>query len=1114
MFPPIASTSFPDPAGLVGGFNLPYNPYFPGTVQAPQALPFGARTPLFQGTVPAVYPPFQVPGLDQLLGPSLANLAPSLVLPYLQPRADQRGLFFGGSQPFVNLFDQAQGYEFQQLQTRVQQYGAGLDQSSLNRTFRGLAQITGTPFGLEQARAADRFSGLISGVTPLLAPIAPDLVEQFYGPQGSAAVLAQNLALQSRYRPDLATGRYGLSPDTVEGLVKQITDGFRAQPDRFSGVTLGEAGVLYGELNRRGLLTTPEDLAARNTPGLDRLADDDRARVVRLVDANRVKDRLGDYSQAIRAVREIFGDSGRQDAPLPELIQALDQLTQGTFGQVDPTRLQGIVRNIRNLSQISGLGIEGFNRLSEFAGGRARQQGLSGEVALQSAIGAGDFAAAVLNSGQLTTPGTANVEALSQIDIANRQSGLESRTGNQLGALRRLFVDDEEAYKRLQAQAASGSPEQRRALAIVDAARNFQPEFTDPTTGKTVNIGEVNDTDFIKTIGSVLGQNGQSFAAQYLNQEEANRAALTRNPDVLDQTIRLIREAPQTQEFGDFVELTAQSSLSVPGLSADQQKDISQAVRDQVLRSISGDRAAGISATNDPEKIQADIAKLLETQFGLGDQANVQAGAIVGELEDRLNQQRGFGLATAATVFSPEVARLAKEFRQQRERRSKIQEALAPLSPATGTLGRFISALQNANESTDLTKLALETVGGTSGQEIADRLKDIGVTADELKDIAPSLLSGARLPRKEQLTPERAQNVEDLGDFLGRILPGVQGLGDSEAREQALGQTLKVGEEEFTAKEALGDFLPGVEDLVIRSLQEETLRGRFSNDEILKLQGGLRSSQSLRSLADLYAGGDVTKLLSGDIDPGLPKEIVTRANRLFDQTRDVAKLGREAFGRTGAGYSDADILQKSAATEGAADIAELSNEALVSRLSSTIFPATLDADSEASLKSKVKGKESQAFAILQGVEDLRDLAAASGLNPAKFRAELGVADETGRIDKLGKLDKSQATQALGLFQQLGGESGIGNEIFSTPGGLGSSQKLLEALDKSLSSVLPQVKSATDKTNLAVEIAVAKVEVDAKFDIDGKKVAASSASGSVKFSGGDAAETPTIATEVS
>src|SRR5476649_2789474 len=64
---------------------------------------------------------------------------------------------------------------------------------------------------------------------------------------------------------------------------------------------------------------------------------------------------LKSYTAAIAAVRDLFGDNGRPNAPMRELIAGLEALTAGAVGQIDPGRLNGLVRNTYNLAKQTGI---------------------------------------------------------------------------------------------------------------------------------------------------------------------------------------------------------------------------------------------------------------------------------------------------------------------------------------------------------------------------------------------------------------------------------------------------------------------------------------------------------------------------------------------------------------------------------------------------------------------------------------------------------------------------------------------------------------------------------------------------------------------------------------
>jgi hypothetical protein len=58
----------------------------------------------------------------------------------------------------------------------------------------------------------------------------------------------------------------------------------------------------------------------------------------RSVDASRITDSLKRYSKAVAAIRDVFGDNGRPDAPMNELLSALDGLTANTSSMLAPER--------------------------------------------------------------------------------------------------------------------------------------------------------------------------------------------------------------------------------------------------------------------------------------------------------------------------------------------------------------------------------------------------------------------------------------------------------------------------------------------------------------------------------------------------------------------------------------------------------------------------------------------------------------------------------------------------------------------------------------------------------------------------------------------------------
>jgi hypothetical protein len=84
-------------------------------------------------------------------------------------------------------------------------------------------------------------------------------------------------------------------------------------------------------------------------------------------DAKQVSDQLSGYVSSLSAMREVFGENGDPNAPVPKLINALKGLTSGQMQRFDPAQLNTMVRDMQALSQVSGKSVDQLLAMTETA---------------------------------------------------------------------------------------------------------------------------------------------------------------------------------------------------------------------------------------------------------------------------------------------------------------------------------------------------------------------------------------------------------------------------------------------------------------------------------------------------------------------------------------------------------------------------------------------------------------------------------------------------------------------------------------------------------------------------------------------------------------------------
>lgn len=457
----------------------------------------------------------------------------------------------------TNVEQALRARRFLQEQTQVSQNVGMLDAQSHYETYRGIAAIAGMPFNAEQRRAARSMAGTTAAATASLAMFAPELADSLAGERGSAAAMANQMMQFNRYAADPVTGRMGYSAESNTRLVENMFNNMFAAENmpNMRGIRAGDVGSLYSELGSRGLLGGRDslrdrtlsalqsaraggtDLAAlsreaglgRDLPaGLGNLSDTELEKLrgtatvqsnMTRIDATSIAGKLQSYTSALSSLREVFGENGNQNAPVPALVAALEALTSGQMQKFDPSRLNNMVRDMQSLSQTTGKSLDQLAFMNRDAAQQGQSLGIGttfSPEAMKTGVLTGQ---ALQDTGMSSGFGTvskseAEVEAMSRFN-----KGLTSEFANVVGAVTRIekagdFADN-----------AAG----RRMKSIMRAIDEHSTTYVDPETGQTMNIPTRPQayTEMI-TQGAVKGMGLAEFNTM-LSQQTSNLRAMHGN---------------------------------------------------------------------------------------------------------------------------------------------------------------------------------------------------------------------------------------------------------------------------------------------------------------------------------------------------------------------------------------------------------------------------------------------------------------------------------------------------------------------------------------------------------------------------------------------------------
>lgn len=735
-----------------------------------------ARGIPFQRTFPLQGLPF-VGGGGGMLGSAVGMAA----TPFVQQMMGQAGMVPMGVGHDQNVYDLLMNQRYTQMQMQAMRQAADSDRQAIFQTFRGLAAVTGTPFGAELRRATNALTSTAVMAAPMFAEMMPEFMDQLGGARGSATVMALRMMQAGRYRTDPVTGRMGMSPESAGGMANRLMEDLYAPEaiGRMQGLRAGQVGGLFQELQARGMLGTG---AAATPGGTGALGNDVRSQVIRALqdlnmdrpgdlrqsagrlgvdlsrgpqglsgtdldklqadpmvsdrlrafDTERVKRSLKAYTGAVAAMRDIFGDLGRPNAPMQELVSGLEALTMGSMSQIDPARLGIMARQTANLARQTGVGLDNALMLQQHAAARAQQMGIEPVFAVQATQGALGFGGAYRAQGHAahTAWGAMNADQVQQLDtnlrvqaassdMANRMA-VALRTGETIGGFRagsqagRYVAAVRAGLNQFQDEGG-----QLRSVNMSDAEFLHMMTTAQDTRGRPANVGEGD----VRTMLGEAGTN-REFVERHRLTDIVRRA---QGPDdvhpfvahrlqetlysrLRDQMVRQGVADPEASRRaqGLAVDASRRATERMFQLSTEEFSDTG--TRNRLMGDILRDelRQSGVLRDMDPTDRQQWLRQTAEQFYG---HANTALAA---------SRYSAFGNLQNVHRLTNQTT-LNEADRQQMQARftGEMQEAMAPLGRGT-ILSRAVDALQNvrSDDPQAMLKVLGQALGGVRTDDI------------------------------------------------------------------------------------------------------------------------------------------------------------------------------------------------------------------------------------------------------------------------------------------------------------------------------------------------------------------------------------------------------------
>ena len=702
--------------------------------------PFAGPGTMFTGSNAGPAPTFNVAesmgvqgGMAPLLNFAVQGLIPSMF--------GAKGHQFAQFMPQMNLYEQMRRRSAFEMQQEVVRGASALDRGTYEQMLKGFSNITGTAFGVREQEAAQTMAKDLSSIMPMLAQVAPDMVDRLHGSRGSAVVMAQRMTRGAQMMMDPSTGQMGLSKESMKSLTENVFEnmfGKNADISEMRGVTAGQAGGMFDEMTRRGLVGTgprtlseiaKEQLSGQMGPqapdALQKTMDDlmklpDFDQKMQQFESNRVVDKLKAMSGAVAAMKDVFGENGRPDAPMNEIFNALQQVTQNRMNSMNPEEIEKLVRNVSVTGRMSGMGLQGMMTNIAAAGQVTDRMGLDRTFAPKVATNAALFSSAFASTfGNVRGFNFINKEEANMLDMQLSASALSSAEANNQAALLRM--------------ADTGViPNNAQSKPLMDYIEKVR---------KGERVTMMTGPEIQKSLQEAGVDSGNFFAMQ--RQSNANQAYIDRYKNIgeMARGQGQQRQASRTIQsvFGN--ELVASIAKSTGG-KVENESAITSALATGLLNMTPDE--LNKYAKNDANSMDFLIPKIREAY----EKSNPGKSISNEQIKLGLTVGRGSFAEVVKNIYGGKVSDsslLATQnttVLQRREELQKVSEAEASVQSAMAKLGRAspmqraADALINTRSDTDFGTFMRELFGGISDEKIAlAQQEGLGASFEEMRKL-------------------------------------------------------------------------------------------------------------------------------------------------------------------------------------------------------------------------------------------------------------------------------------------------------------------------------------------------------------------------------------------
>lgn len=690
---------------------------------------------LYSGMPPRSSQMLDFSGFPGLNGP-MGMITQMLIQPFINKLYGSIGMIPGQFQPTQNLSDFHRESTYLRSHQEAMKQASQADQQTYVRMMQNMAQVSGIKF---DQKAAEKMAGDVSALGPVLTNMMPNLFDELHGYRGSAQVMSHYLHMGGRYSIDPITGKTGLTGDSAGEISKLFHSrmfGANSNLAEMNGLTAGRAGQLYDEMTKRGLMGGPRSLSSVDRQHMldnPKLADAERG-----IDAKRTMDRIKNMSGIVAAMRDIFGDMGKPNAPMSELINGLDALTQGGLATMNPKDLEMTARKIHNIARATGTSVDAVMQLAGMAGTQAEQLGLDRKFGLDAALGGLSFGQAYGNVGGLDIPawGKRSKNEMAMLDAQLRVRAAESPLAKRFSAI--LRMSDE---MHIGADTEFGR--------LAEALRKGETSYD--SDGKGTKKSIVMSTESYRNMASRDGvspgifndilardKSNQEYGFKYKVADTVRglQGDLDLNPIIGDSAVNAIRTANKGLDQSTMAKMADAATKTLRTMDKKTRDDPTGYGRNEALAKAMFDALT-------PEE---------RTKVGSREDLIPTAVSLYAGFDQRVQTNprlaRFGGARGALDANDPKILQEKARFDAEQEGNAALQSALAGLGRG-GPLRRIMSLLDSGNVK-DLDKMIAGGFGGIDKKIVEGTLKKM---VDELDSLEKEFnkLSPREREKREQI---------------------------------------------------------------------------------------------------------------------------------------------------------------------------------------------------------------------------------------------------------------------------------------------------------------------------------------------------------------------------